>query len=144
MKRKALVYSLLAPVVGLGILGAGAASAHGLMGGWNLSPEDLATRQQTVFQHEAQILGVSIDEVKDAWAQGKTIKDLASEKGVTQDQLQARIKEARLKEMKTRLQTLVDKGVITQAQADQRYSVTQTMIETKKGKGGRMRGGFGW
>jgi len=88
MKRKILAYAIL-PAAGLGILGASVASAHGLFGGMsNLTPDQIATRQQTIFQNEANVLGVSVDDVKNSWAQGKTLLQIAQDHGITQAQLQ--------------------------------------------------------
>lgn len=133
------------PIMGLALLGAGSVSAHGLfgMGMANQTPEEIATRQQEMFQNEAKILGISVNEVKDAWAEGKTIQQIASEKGISQELIQARLKEARLEQAKTHLKALVDKGVITQAQADARLKVMQTRIDSGKGGMGRgFRRGF--
>ena len=62
---------------------------------------------------------------------------LAKEKGISQTDLQTKMKAARDAQMKAELQTLVTKGVITQVQADARY----TYMTTKTGKG--MRGHHG-
>lgn len=143
MKAKTLAYTL-APALAIGLLAAGAASAHGWFGGFgfNAAPEEIAARQTSMFQQHANLLGVSVDEMKNAWASGKTMRDLAQEKGITDDQLQAKLKEQRLAQMKTHLQTLVDQGVITQTQADQRSAWMSTQAEN--GKSGRGMGrGFG-
>ena len=118
--------------------------------GANLTPDEIATRQTTMFQEEASLIGATTDEVKQAWASGKDFKALASEKGVTEAQLQAKIKAKRDEHMKANLATLVSKGVITQAQADSRLATLLSKISTGK-KGGRhagmgmggMMGGFG-
>lgn len=144
MKRKTKIALLAAaPLLGLGLLGANLASAHGFgFGMSNLTPDQIAQNQQTRFQNEANLLGVSVDEVKAAWASGKTLEQLASEKGISQTQLRAKIQAERVTEMKARLQTLVDKGVITQAQADSRLQFMQSNIG-KFGRGMGMHRGFG-
>ncbi len=120
MNKKILVYALL-PVFGLGLFGVNAAFAHGWFGVFsNENPDQVAARQQSMFDNEAQILGISVDEVKDAWAAGKTLTQIATEKGISQEQLQERMKSAREAQMKSELQILVTKGIITQAQADKR------------------------
>lgn len=133
-----LLYAI-APVMTLGLLGAGVASAHGLfLGMGNLNPADAATRQQTMFSQQAQMLGVSVDDVKNAWAKGESLQDLAKEKGITQDQIEQRMQQAMKDQQQAVLKALVDKGVITQAQADQR---AQFMSQHQaNGKGPR---GFG-
>lgn len=123
------------PVLGLGLLGAQSASAHGWFGGFgNATPEEIAAKHQTMFDHQAKIFGLSVEEIKQAWADGKNIFDLAKEKGLTEEQLHARIKEGKTAELKTQLQSLVDKGIITQLQADKRLQLMTTSMETKHGK----------
>jgi hypothetical protein len=151
MKKHQLVAYAFLPILAMGTLGVTSlASAQGFGGMWSASatPDDIAARQQTMFQTEAQILGISIDDVKAAWAEGKTPMQIAEEKGISKDQIQARMKEIQTQKIKTQLQALVDKGVITQAQADKRLQVVQTQVESKTQKGGRghhgmMMGGFG-
>lgn len=129
IKSKLLAYAII-PTIGLGFLGMNVASAHGFFGGFGniATPDQIASRQQNMFQNEAQLLGVSIDEVKNAWAQGKTILQIAQDHGITKEQLQQKIKDSRTQELKTQLQTLVDKGVITQEQADQRMQFITAQI----------------
>lgn len=153
MKKKYLIYTIL-PVMAFAVLGAGVASACGWFSGLgNLSSDEIATRQQTMFQNEAQILGISVDELKEYWAEGKTIKEIMEERGITQEQVQTRMKDFQTQQMKSYLQALVDKGVITQAQADKRLQMIQNQLQNgNTGKGLRMgmgfnRGfgmGFGW
>ncbi len=139
MKYKLAAYAFLPAVLGLGLLGATAASAHGMFGPMsNLTTEQIATQQQNLFQEQANLLGITIDEVKNAWADGKSLQELAQEKGITQDQLQQRIKEAQLAKTKTMLQGLVSQGIITQAQADKRLTSIQNMAAQKGAKGRRM------
>ncbi len=139
MKRKYLVYAALVSV-GLGLAGTGIASACGFgfwgLGASTLTPDQIASRQQTMFENEAQVLGISVDDVKAAWAQGKTMQRIMTEKNISQDQVNQRIKDRQLAQLKTQLQALVDKGVITQAQADQRLQTVQTKLESNNGKGG--------
>jgi len=147
MKKKYLIYTIL-PAMAFSVLGAGIASAYGWFGGFgNLSSDEIATRQQTIFQNEAQILGISIDELKEDWAEGKTTRQIMQEKGITEEQVQTRMKDLQTQQMRSFIQALVDKGVITQAQADKRLQVMQNQLQNGKmgrgfSKGFRM--GFGW
>ncbi len=141
--KKYLAYAVL-PVMGLGLLGAGIASAHGIGFGFgqNATPQEIASRQQTMFQNEANLLGISVDEVKSAWAQGKTIAQIAQDHGITQAQLQQKMQDTRLSAMKTRLQAMVEQGVITQAQADQRLQFMQSRWQNAQIKiNGKFHGG---
>ncbi len=122
------------------MLGTGVASAHGLgfgLGGGasSLTPDEIATRQQTMFDKQAQILGISASDVKDAWAAGKTFDQIITEKGLDKAAVEQRIKDAATVQMKAQLQALVTKGIITQAQADSRLQFMQTRAENRKGKG---------
>ena len=141
MKHKLLAYSF-APALALGLLGPVIASAHGMFGGFdamNTTPDQVATRMQTVFQNEATMLGVSVDDVKNGWAQGKGIAQIAQDHGITQDQLAQKIKDARAADLKSQMQALVTKGIITQQQADQRMQALQNQNVQNNKKGG-MRG----
>jgi predicted trehalose synthase len=141
----------LSSAVAVAMLGALSASAMGFPGMNTLSSDEIASRQAQMFQSQASLIGVSLDEVKNAWAEGKNFMTLAKEKGITEEQLQAKMMTERLAKMKEHLQALVTKGVITQAQADKRLSVMQTKSSQKEegGRGGRggmhdMMKGFGF
>lgn len=136
--KKVGAFSTLS-MLAVGVMSA-SAMGMGQMMGSNATPDEIATRQGVMFQEEALLIGVSVDEVKAAWADGKNFKTLAKEKGVTEGQLQAQIKAKRDEQMKSTLTALVSKGVITQAQADKRLAYMQTKAATTKTggkKGGR-------
>ncbi len=139
MKKKYFSFAVV-PILTLALLGAGTASAHGMLGFGQAAqnPEQFASQRQAMFQKEAELLGVSVDEVKNAWAAGKTLEQLAQEKGITKDQLKTKMQELRNKELSAQLQALVSKGVITQAQADARLQFMKNHQQEGKGK----RGGF--
>ena len=143
MRKKYLILAIFT----FTLLGMGSALAcgWGWFGGFsNTTPDKIATRQQTMFEREAQVLGISVDELKNYWAEGKTIREIMEEKGITPEQIQVRMKEIQLEEMKSFLQTLVEKGVITQEQADKRLQVIQNRLENNKLKRGFWMGrGFG-
>jgi hypothetical protein len=151
MNKKILLYGIIpAAMVGFGAAGISLVSAHGFGLGFgenNLTADQIAERQTEMFQKEADILGVSVEEVKSAWAEGKNMRQLAEEKGLT-EQIQEKIKTEREAQMKNRLQTLVDKGVITQAQADQRIKIINENAgnlrdkRSKMGKFENVSGGF--
>lgn len=141
--RKATVAGVLS-MMALGVVSA-SAMGFGGMGMGNLSSDEIATRQTTMFQQQASLIGASMEEVKQAWADGKDFKTLASEKGVTEAQLQAKMKVARAEQMKTQLATFVSKGVITQAQADKRLAtMTAKEASGKSGSKHGMRGMMGF
>ncbi|PJE76135.1 hypothetical protein COV04_01230 [Candidatus Uhrbacteria bacterium CG10_big_fil_rev_8_21_14_0_10_48_11] len=153
MKKKYIGYALL-PFLGVGLLGITAASAHGSFGGFGfgvsaLSPDEVATRQEARFEAEANLLGVSVDVIKDGWSQGKTLQDIATAQGISADELKTKMETAAENQQKTNLQALVDKGVITQAQADQWLKLMQDRVANspqdgsgRPGRGMHRGGGF--
>lgn len=83
-KLKIVAYSAI-PLVGLAMLSANIASAHGFdgfggafgMGRFGSSNSaELASNLQTKFQNEANLLGISVDDVKAGWAAGKPLRSL--------------------------------------------------------------------
>lgn len=139
------MYALL-PAFSLALITGGVASAHGMFGFGglgNLTPDQIATNQQTMFQKHADLLGVSVDEVKNAWAEGKSMQQLATEKGISTDQLMQKMHDQRKQEMRNVLSTLVQKGVITQAQADKRAELIDQMPTSSFRGKGMMMGGKG-
>lgn len=145
MNKKYIAY-VVAPVLGLALLAAATASAHGFFGfgGSNLTPDEIAQKRQTQFQGAANLLGLSVDDVKAAWAKGESLQQLAQDHGISQDQLKQKMLDAGNQQTQQRLQVLVDKGVITQAQADSRLQFMQQLAQN--GKGGHLGRGFrgGW
>ena len=142
MKNKKLVFGVLSAIALAGVTSAGLASAHGFGMFSKATPEEIATQQTVRFEGEAKLLGIGVDEVKNAWAEGKSIKDIAKEKGITDEQLRAKIQAEASVRMKAHMQTLVDKGVITQVQADARLKFMQDRVANggemgKKGMGMR-------
>jgi hypothetical protein len=125
MKHRIVAYAA-GPVLALGLLGVNLASAHGLYGSIGLTPDQIVARQQLIFQQEASILGVNVDVVKEAWAQGKSLWQVAQERGMTKEQLQEKLKNAKATQASMEIQALVKAGVITQAQADARLKALQT------------------
>ncbi len=148
MKKLYVLGALVVPLTGIVILGANMASAHGLGGfgfgfGSTATPEQIASRQTQVFQQEANILGISVDQVKTKWASGESFQQMAKDVGLTSDQLNQKLGDARKAALKTNLQTLVSQGVITQAQADQRLQVMDQRIDQMKTNGSGFRFGRG-
>lgn len=150
MKKYLIITSILG-AAGVSLIGIQSASAHMGGGGMfgfgfsntSITPDQIAERQQAMFQEQATILGLTVDEVKNAWADGKSMKNIMAEKNISAEQVQIKIKEARLIQVKTQLKTLVEKGVITQAQADKRTKVAETQTQNFKSKKmGRMMKGW--
>ncbi|MBS3903086.1 MAG: hypothetical protein KGZ30_04605 [Anaplasmataceae bacterium] len=129
------------PFLAFGLVGVGAASAHGLMM-TNLTPDEIAAHQQKMLETHANFFGISIDQMKAYWAEGKTLKEVANIQGMSDDELRAKMAENHKARLKEHLSLLVQKGVITQAQADQRLLVMENRFqESGLRKPGR---GFGY
>jgi len=125
ISKKAKAGLVVIPVLGLMLAGAGVASAHGFGGnfmGQKIDPDKLVEMEQTRFEQGAELLGISVDQFKAKWAEGKNLKEIASDLGIDEATIQTKMKAQREQEMQDRLSTLVEKGVITQAQADQRLT----------------------
>jgi hypothetical protein len=142
LKKSTLALSVMLPVLGLGLL-AGNASAmtHDLFMS-RATPEEIASRQKGMFEKEASLIGATLDEVKEAWAEGKTLRQLAEEKGITSEALKEKMNAQYKAQVKENLQSLVTQGVITQAQADKRLQYMSTLVSQKgkgRGKGGMFR-----
>ena len=75
---------------------------------------DARAVRRAVIEAEADVLGIKPETlVKDLKA-GQKVSDLAKDKGMTQEQFETKL----VANLKPRLEVLVDKKVITQAQAD--------------------------
>jgi hypothetical protein len=141
MKDRTFAAAASAAVIASSLLGAGIASAHGW--GAKLDPQEIADRQTAMFQEQADLLGLDVAAVKDAWSQGKDLHAIATEKGISREDLRARMDAKRKEQQKARVQALVEKGVITQAQADARLAIEEKRVsETGLGRGKEMKGGM--
>ncbi len=129
VKKRYLAVALL-PVLAMIFASAGVASAHGGFGfgrfAGNASPDEVVERHQAMFTAEAALFGITVDQMKQYWAEGKSFKEIADAHGITQDQLRQRMQAAHEAQVKAQLATLVTRGVLTQAQADKRFATMQT------------------
>ncbi len=67
-----------------------------------------------VIASEADVLGIKPETLVDDLKKGQKVSDLVRDRGITQEQFETRL----IADLRPRLETLVDKKVITQAQAD--------------------------
>ena len=122
MNKKTLTLSLVAFSL-FALVGISSASAYGW--GWmgkgnNFDPEARAQMEEQRFSRQAEILGISEDAVKGYWAEGKTMPEIAQELEFDMDGFREKMHQQRQEEMRQRMQELVERGVITQEQADKR------------------------
>lgn len=134
----------LIPALAVALLTGTAVSAHGMGGGGGFmmkgDPQVTATKWEERITQDAGLLGISVDEMKAKWAEGKGLREIAQEKGISDTDLQAKLKAAREAEQKTWLQTLVSQGKITQAQADARLKFMSEHEATRPQMMKRMKG----
>ena len=100
---------------------------------WSLDSASEAI--QRVFEIWAKILGISVEKVKNYWAEGKTLKEIMEAEGIDKSKVKERKKELRLEQIKSFLQTLVDKGIITQEQMEKRLEFEKNRLNEGKGWG---------
>lgn len=148
MKNKLLIAGVSVAGAAMILGGVALASAHSLggfgfgFGGANVSPTEWAANQATRFQNEATTLGLSADTIKNGWAAGKSLREIATENGISESDLQAKMRAERQAEVKAKLQALVANGTITQAEMDQRLAFM--VSQQAKFQNGEMQGrGFG-
>ena len=132
MKKYALTLSTLTLVTILGVSSA-SAMKMGMMA--NTDPEQFAKQHTEMFQKTATLFGISIADAKNYWIAGKDVRDIAKEKGISDADLKTKLNAQREADMKTSLQTLVTKGILTQAEADSRFATMNTKMQNKEGKG---------
>ena len=137
MLKKFLI-SFILPVLVFGILIAKPVEAKGFgFWGWGfgrINLDDWAERMKKMFEEWADLLQISIEKVKNYWAEGKTLKEMMEAENISKEDLQKRMKEKRLEELKNQLQKLVEKGIITQEQADKRFEVMKKWLENQEEK----------
>ncbi len=107
----------------------------GMMGGYSANGQfGYGPMHEYMEKAYAEALGISQDDLEAALASGKTMWQVAQEKGLTQAQFQTAVKDA----VANAFKQMVADGVLTQAQADWMSSRMQNMW----GQGGAL-GGFG-
>jgi hypothetical protein len=154
MSKKILISTILLVLI-LGFVITGPVEAKGF--GWGglgrigLNLDNWVKRIETMFENWAKILGMSVEKVKNYWAEGKTPKEMMEAENISQEDVQKRMEEMRLEELKNQLQKLVEKGIITQEQANQRLEWMKKQSENrskkeffKRGWKRFGRGGFGF
>ncbi len=133
-KKKLLTFTVL-PAFALTLVGAGVASAHGNFADRkDMSAEERAehreerkANKEAHKQELADLLGLEVDDLKEAKEAGKTLEELAEEQGVDL----AAFREQKFQERKAnRLEKIAERvaaGDITQEQADERIEKMEEM-----------------
>jgi predicted DNA-binding protein YlxM (UPF0122 family) len=135
---KKFLFSIILPILVCGILIARQVEAKGLgFLGWGfgkINLEDWAEKMKKMFEEWADLLQISVDKIKNYWTEGKSLKEIMEAENISDEDLQRRMKEKRLEELKNQLQKLVEKGIITQEQADKRFEVMKKKLESQEGE----------
>ena len=137
--KKTLFYAL--PIATLAIF----LGSIGYSYAQNLNPNQTPQRGMMAgvgskWEIKAQILGLTQEELKSQLQTGKTFAQILQEKGLNLEQFQEKV----LEQKKQKLQSMVQAGQITQAQADQRLE--QMQVGQQNCAGGALMGlkaGFG-
>ena len=90
-----------------------------------------------LMESAATALGISADDLMTQLRDGKSLADVAEAQGISVDKLKTDL----LSQVKTELDTLVSDGKITQSQADEMYSRTESNIDNIVNAMGPLRGG---
>lgn len=140
MSKRATMYAAV-PAVMLGLAFASPTFAHGFGPFGMRDPVEVAERQAEAFQQHATALGIPVDVLKEGWADGKSLREIAQAQGITDAQLKERLAAAHTAQAKAQLQAMVTKGVITQAQADRRLKAMEQRVSGRSAKMGKH---LGW
>jgi hypothetical protein len=134
--KKFLICALLAIGI-LGLVGAGTVSARGWFGGCaDLDPETMIEKQNQMFEKKAEFFGISVDQIKEYWIQGKNMNEILEELGINKEEFWEQMKQSKQERMQEHLQIMVENGAITQEQADQRLEAMNNHFENgEMGKG---------
>lgn len=120
-KTTVLIGGLLVALLVLGVVGATsvyAQSASGTLKHGRGPGDGRGPIGGPGLEAAAQVLGMTTDELTTALQGGKTLEQVAQEKGVDFADVQAAMQKARDTEMRARIQQALDDGTITQENAD--------------------------
>jgi SpoVK/Ycf46/Vps4 family AAA+-type ATPase len=110
-----------------------------MMGG---TPEQQTEMVQKHLNQMVSVFGITLDQAKTYWADDKNIHEIAKERGMSDTDLKTKMDALREAEMKTGLQNLVSKGLITQTQADTKLAKMKAKMTEMKNKVGQKMGGM--
>lgn len=134
--NKKLVYALaLVAAIGLGTIGSAYAQSdaatQGKKMGWHMDGK----MGGPGLEMKAEALGMTTDELKTALNGGKKFQELLTEKGITKDDLKAKMEAAMKKKAEEHLQSLVTDGTLTQEEADVMKRVGEKLKAKFKAEG---------
>ena len=119
--NKKLVSLTVLPALALTFVGTGAVSAFDGGERGSATPKEKVERLDAMFEKKAELFGLDVGSIKTAWAEGKTMEELAEEHGIDLEALRAQHNEQRKIRRIEHINILVAECLITQAQADARF-----------------------
>ena len=115
MKMKKLIVYSLATLIVVGALGAGVVYAFGPKK-LNMGLKGQGLGYENMFERKAELLNMTVEELKQALESGKTFWEIAEEKGLSWESLYEKTRE----QLQERLSELIAEGKMTQEQADKK------------------------
>lgn len=91
--------------------------------------EKATEKIQLMFERWAKILGISVEKIKEYWAEGLNPKEIMEKEGIDKNKVKENIKELKTEQLREFLQRLVDKGIITREQMEKRLQIEQQRLE---------------
>jgi len=132
---------ILLSVLILGFLitvGVSSALAQGWFNGKkDIDPERIMVKKEEMFKAKADLLGISIEQLKEYWSEGKNIGEIAVEMDISEEELRSKIQESHKAKMTEHLNLLVERGRITQEQADTKFTYMQERMDNCDGHVGK-------
>src|SRR4030042_3608538 len=98
--------------------------------------------RQEMLELKAEILGITVVQLEEKLKEGKTLKQIIEELGLTWEQVRDRMYEKMQARIEERLQQMVDEGTITQEQADKKMDRLPKKYEKNNGHGSAFMRGF--
>ncbi len=124
--NKLFAYALLSATA-ITLIGSGIVYAQGPQS-WFWAQEiaeDSIVKHQEILEHKAQIMGISTEEMQENWQENKRFGKFAEDYGLDREEIMEKMAEARRNNLQERLKALIESGVISQEQADQRMEAMQ-------------------
>lgn len=136
--KKILLYSLLT----VGVVGLVSASAVSAQGFFYNRAMDSAGGYERILENKAEILGLSVDDLKAAKEEGQTFQEIAENQGLSIEELRAQMQEKKqelraqkMEGMKAHIEELVANEEITQERADYKIQKIQERFENFEARG---------
>ncbi len=143
MRKWMLITGVVGAVLLVTTLGVGMVFAHGpypTSGPGPYNPYKWYGGYGYGFTVIAEALGMTPEELADALAEGKSIAQIAQEKGVDLSQIIDKLMEPQI----SRMSWLVENGFLTQEQADQWLGLKRQMLELRLSFSWYGRAGLNW